>query len=298
MKNMKSTMPLVAAISLAGLAAASIASGASTSLRPLGPAEKNAVLKHTHLLPSKLDSLPEKTHNCFLQDIALNSTIQGTLDEHDCLNDNDGTYLDFYAFDGLTGDTVTISLRSNEFDTYLFLFDPHDNVDATSDDVSASNTNSLITHTLDESGEWVIGVNGYAPEDLGSYTLSLSVDTGGGPTTCQANATTLCLNNERFEVVVDWTTSTGSGRANVVPVGSDDSGLFWFFDPNNWEMLVKVLDGCGNNGHYWVFSAATTNVAYTLTVTDTLVGTSRQYTNAAGQAAPATTDTGAFATCP
>jgi hypothetical protein len=27
-------------------------------------------------------------------------------------------------------------------------------------------------------------------------------------------------------------------------VGTDDSALFWFFEESNWEMLVKVLDGC------------------------------------------------------
>ena len=79
---------------------------------------------------------------------------------------------------------------------------------------------------------------------------------------------------------------------------SPDSGLFWFFSPNNWEMLVKVLDGCRSNGHYWVFAAATTNVEYTLRVTDTDNGVSKQYFNPLGQASPAITDTSAFATCP
>ncbi|HYG62458.1 MAG TPA: hypothetical protein VEL74_07740, partial [Thermoanaerobaculia bacterium] len=88
----------------------------------------------------------------------------------------------------------------------------------------------------------------------------------------------------------------GAGR--VVPTASDDSGLFWFFAPENWEMLVKVLDGCSLNGHYWVFAAATTTVQYDLTVTDTRTGQVARYHNAQGTAAPATTDTGALEVCP
>jgi hypothetical protein len=50
---------------------------------------------------------------------------------------------------------------------------------------------------------------------------------------------------------------------------SANSGLFWFFDLNNWEMLIKVLDGCAINGHYWVLGAATTDVGYQLEIRDT-----------------------------
>ena len=89
-----------------------------------------------------------------------------------------------------------------------------------------------------------------------------------------------------------------SGKMVPIPATVDDSGLFYFFDEDNWEMLLKVLNGCGINNHYWVFAAATTNVEYTLTVTDTATGEKRQYVNPLGVSAAAITDTEAFATCP
>ena len=49
---------------------------------------------------------------------------------------------------------------------------------------------------------------------------------------------------------------------------------------------------------FWVFYAATTDVGFTVTVTDLLTGTSKTYANPLGQAADAVTDTSAFATCP
>ena len=63
-------------------------------------------------------------------------------------------------------------------------------------------------------------------------------------------------------------------------------------------MLIKVLDGCEINNHFWVFFAAATNVEYTVTVTDTESGDVQTYFNPLGNVAEAVTDTVAFATCP
>ncbi len=127
--------------------------------------------------------------------------------------------------------------------------------------------------------------------------------TGRGGTgrggSCVPSDTALCLNDGRFQVEVDWLKFDGEeGMGQDVGFGSDDSGLLWFFFPENWEMLVKVLDGCAFNGHYWVFSAAVTNVEYTLKVTDTANGMEMSYTNPLGTSADAVTDIEAFATCP
>jgi hypothetical protein len=83
-----------------------------------------------------------------------------------------------------------------------------------------------------------------------------------------------------------------------VPLAGGDSGAFWFFGFSNWEMLVKVLDGCGVNGHFWVFAAGSTDLEYTLRVTDTSTGNVQEYFNPLGGTATAITDTIAFADCP
>jgi len=122
-----------------------------------------------------------------------------------------------------------------------------------------------------------------------------------GMTGCLPDATTLCLNNNRFSVQLDWRSRAADPfvPANVVPgVSSDDSGLFYFLNPNNWELLIKVLDGCSFNNQYWVFFAATTDVEFTLTVTDTQASEVKVYTNPLRSPADAVTDTAAFATCP
>lgn len=99
---------------------------------------------------------------------------------------------------------------------------------------------------------------------------------------CEAGPETLCLGTgDRFQVQVDWETTTGSGAGRAVPA-TDSSGSFWFFNPDNLEMTVKVLDGRANNGHFWVFFGALTNVEFELTVTDTETGLEKTYRNPAG----------------
>ena len=47
---------------------------------------------------------------------------------------------------------------------------------------------------------------------------------------------------------------------------SEQSAILYFFDRNNAEVLIKVLDGCALNGHRWVFVAPVTSLAFNLTV--------------------------------
>lgn len=119
--------------------------------------------------------------------------------------------------------------------------------------------------------------------------------------TCGGNGfTESCLQEERFKVEVFWKDS--DPNAQFQAAGSDeltlDSSLFWFFQPDNFDLMIKVFDGCQINDHFWVFAAATTNVEYDLKVTDTSNGVTQIYTNPLGVASPAITDTNAFATCP
>jgi hypothetical protein len=51
---------------------------------------------------------------------------------------------------------------------------------------------------------------------------------------------------------------------------TEETGYMWFFSQQNVEIVIKVLDGCAINGHYWVFAAGLTNQGVDITVTDTL----------------------------
>ncbi len=113
--------------------------------------------------------------------------------------------------------------------------------------------------------------------------------------TCEPDAEALCLADSRYQVSVEWWTADGrSGAAKVAHAGTNDSGLFWFFDRESWEILVKLLDGCAANGHVWLYSASTTDLGYVIRVSDTVTGTVKEYRNEPGTPAAATTDATAF----
>jgi hypothetical protein len=132
-----------------------------------------------------------------------------------------------------------------------------------------------------------------------AFLLAQRYATGGADGGCVPEPTRLCLVEGRFAVEVHWRTPQGAeGSGHTAPARTRDSGLFWFFEPTNWELQVKILDACAFSDHFWVFTAATTNVEYTLTVTDLASGTVRSYTNLQGQTALTVTDTSAFDSCP
>jgi len=116
--------------------------------------------------------------------------------------------------------------------------------------------------------------------------------------TCGAGVLGLCLNGGRFRAEASWRIpATGEhGTASPVVLTSgltSDSGTFWFFSPENTELIVKVLDGRGVNGHFWVFYGSLTDVEFDLTITDTSTGQQRTYHNHAGTMA-SRADTNAF----
>ena len=123
------------------------------------------------------------------------------------------------------------------------------------------------------------------------YTKSFTI---GGAAACVADSSTLCLNGGRFRVQVAFQTpSIPAGIGTAVPLTAD-TGYFWFFSAGNVELAIKVLDGRAFNNKFWVFYGALSDVAYTITVTDTATGAVKTYSNPSGRLA-SVADTSAFA---
>jgi hypothetical protein len=128
------------------------------------------------------------------------------------------------------------------------------------------------------------------------------------PPSCVANSTTLCIDDapgdKRFKITSTFSTTQGggiSGNGQAIPLASlgvTQGGVFWFFGSTNPEMLIKVINACSFNNHFWVFFAATTNVGFHVTVTDTKNGHMVTYVNPDGTAALPVQDTSALTGCP
>lgn len=229
--------------------------------------------------------------------LSCGQTVEGRLSlvDVDCLSANGTRLIDDYRLDAVDGTMLTLQLSAapGDFVPVLELTSPTGDVTTASAQASGNNTAELEL-TLNRTGTWNLDVTseagnipGIAPS--GDYELVTSCVlppvTGG----CVPDAETLCIDDEpgdsRFEVKVAFETVLGGGSSGTgTPIslnslGVNAGGLFWFFGADNPELLVKIIDGCPVNGHYWVFYAAVTEVGFDLTITDTQSGEVWQRTN-------------------
>ena len=112
---------------------------------------------------------------------------------------------------------------------------------------------------------------------------------------CEETADTECMAAGRFAVRASYRHPDGvrSGQARIRDAYLGDTAtLFYFFSADNPELLVKVLDGCDANGHYWVFGSAGTDLEYEVEIADAKDGRVIRYARDASD--PLISDTSAF----
>jgi hypothetical protein len=174
-----------------------------------------------------------------------------------------------------------------------------------SDALAPGNSYPTLTLTVDVNGDAPALLTNSAQVAGGGETNTAN-DTADDPTTigpagalaCTTDDGTLCLNGQRFKVTATFDAGGGNAGAAHAVTLTADTGYFWFFNSSNVEVVVKVLNGCGSGGHYWVFAAGLTNVETVLTVTDTRTRAMKSYTNPPNTTFAPIQDTSAFATCP
>jgi hypothetical protein len=117
-----------------------------------------------------------------------------------------------------------------------------------------------------------------------------------------ADAPELSLAGGRFRVTLRWTDHAGVAHDATAARLTEESGQFWFFDPANPEVTIKLVDGTAVNSTYWVFLSSMTDLGFTATVRDTscapgACARERLYTQTAGENRNFI-DTAAFPDCP
>ncbi len=114
----------------------------------------------------------------------------------------------------------------------------------------------------------------YSPQSRTNVDLTASA--------CIPDAITACIQQNRFEIRTTWQDFQGNSGTGLATKLGADSADFSFFNPANNELIIKVLDGTSLSGAYWVFWKALSNVAYTLTIRDTLTNQTLTYINPSG----------------
>jgi len=159
---------------------------------------------------------------------SLNQQISGVLIDEDSTFTG-GEYYDNYELEGRPGQSITLDLRSDEFDTYLILRQPNGE-ELTNDDTDGSN--SRIEATLPEAGSYEVVVSSFAGGETGEYQLNITEinDPGRGA------ATEVATNNLRIGDSVSG--DLGSGDHLAENYEFRDS---FYFNGNSGEALVLDL---------------------------------------------------------
>jgi hypothetical protein len=95
--------------------------------------------------------------------------MSGWLSESDPIVD-DGRYGQAWSLEGRGGETYTIDLMSDDFDSYLYMAGPGIPDPRTNDD-GGEGLNSRLTVTLPEDGSYRIIVSSLSSTGTGAYTL-------------------------------------------------------------------------------------------------------------------------------
>ncbi|HSS78529.1 MAG TPA: fibronectin type III domain-containing protein [Thermoanaerobaculia bacterium] len=162
-------------------------------------------------------------------------------------------------------------LHGNGPDGALTLTTP---IPANTQTFTVTSLSAATPYTFTVAAQNAAGTSAPSPE------ASATTFFNGGTGSCVNTAQSLCLSG-RFEVIVHWRTSSADGVGTAVPQ-SDQTGLFWFFDASNIELIVKMIDGRGLNGFFWTFYGGLSDQEYWITVADTQTGASRTYHNDPG----------------
>jgi hypothetical protein len=172
-----------------------------------------------------------------------------------------------------------------------------------------ADTNNPVVHPTfvadSATDDWTNIRSFFSSIDAIGVRTELQATGGGGGTcaigTCVENATTMCLAGGRFQVTSRFDPPNDADAlldpAQAIRL-TGDTGYFWFFDPNNVEVVIKVLNACPVNDRFWVFQGGLTNVNTQVTVCDTQTGVQKQYSNPQSTPFQPIQDTNAFATCP
>ena len=115
--------------------------------------------------------IPEKTPSTQEQEVILQE--KGTLSDGDLVLPSDESVYDEYTFEGSAGQVITVTLESPDFDTYLAVFSPTDELLGEHDDINKKNTNSQLTITLEITGKYRVIVNSYDKTGRGEYNLQV-----------------------------------------------------------------------------------------------------------------------------
>ena len=123
-----------------------------------------------------------------------------------------GERFEEWTYTGRVGESLAITMSSNEVDSYLIVSDPESGHTIAFDDDGGGGLDAAVEFTLAYTGRYSVYATSYGPDEFGSYTLTVEgseratiPETGGPP-------------NERYALLVGIDDYPGSGNDLRGPV--------------------------------------------------------------------------------
>ncbi len=168
----------------------------------------------------------------------------------------------------------------------------------------AANTESADVTGLQSGGRYDFRVRAYNRDGGRNSNVATIVLSAAEYTECEPTAAQITFEHGYTVSMCIEYQEGGAGPvltkdAENYGLNSRESGLLYFFDRDNAEVLVKVLDACAVNGYRWVFVAPVTTLAFNLRVDE--VGSDRYWMHQnprGGQTATTESNTQAFSCDP
>jgi hypothetical protein len=169
------------------------------------------------------------------------STSSGSLSASDPAFD-DGSYFDEWTLSGQGGERVTVTMTSDEIDSYLIAFRGSSVAGGeyiTEDDDSGGALNAQITMTLPASGTYTFAANTFAGGETGAYDISVVAEAAGAGSATFATGGT---SDGKYALLVGIDDYPGTGSDLRGPV--EDARIMYRalterfgFDPQNIVVL-------------------------------------------------------------
>lgn len=107
--------------------------------------------------------------------IPVNSTVSGTLTTNDAYEFRGGGgyyYDDYLLLNVVPGDSISVSLNSQSFDTWLAIYDYDTGSLLFSDNNGGFGTNSQLTFTPQVGDQYIVSVSTVGSNSTGYYNIS------------------------------------------------------------------------------------------------------------------------------
>ncbi len=165
---------------------------------------------------------------------------------------SDSSHFGRWLFEGTRGQRVTVTQRSDAFDTYLLLGKQGADAIAVENDDS-DDTNSEVELTLPDDGMYVIIAGSFAPQETGDYTVTLTVLPPLAGMTGPVTPATVLLREPDPMMRVGFDLRMGS-QLDANDPRMDDSTHYelWYVSVNAGDEITVALESGEFSGSLYV----------------------------------------------